>query len=693
MKKTEKTNDELLITLSNERKIYFDIIKNSSYKEKYELILNLIKDITKNITAFDISQLIESLKEYVKLYEDDPITKIKEAIFEFNKNIQNKTQKDASKTKIDENNFINQIFIETKDLIGCHIYYFVSKMFEHCEMLNYKSKFMTIKEEIIKSTHNLEEEFTKMKTENEIKENISKEEKEIKMKILDDYKNRYESMINKLGRDFDFFKKIIQFGGFIDFYEFCDMNLFKFEKVENNFLELKHIFPLIYFYQSYIKEKKYNFLIYKNSLENNDSKKKIFLFKDYNIFNNDIDKQDNQKNTNKQLIEEDEKEILNLLTKFGNEVNEKCDISNFIKQKYTYKSSFSFIPQIEIKFNDVKEITKDLIDDLKLKLDQIFQGKDIKIIEMKKGSLDLAISLNYLIQESLNNIQNNKIPPNKFLEALNETLHIETGNIKNILQDNLIIAQQDKQYKPNFINQNLLDLTTEESKDKLSKSIKEHYSQSDTQNNLFEIASNITPEDIKSFYDRLFQETKEQENNLCEIILNNEFQEYLREFETEFEKALRNSIFEYSTKFITYIYRNDEVYRAGKLHCNNLKTKFVFHGTKSWCISRILASNFIDAKCHYFGVGAYFTDLLDYSWFYAAESNTFKFKNVGRIPQLKESFSIIASEIYYDNSKFDRVYDKSKRDQTIPKNGIRHVCVDYNGKEISMNKFQNYKGL
>ena len=334
-----------------------------------------------------------------------------------------------------------------------------------------------------------------------------------------------------------------------------------------------------------------------------------------------------------------------------------------------------------------------MIDDLKLKLDQIFQGKDIKIIEMKKGSLDLAISLNYLIQESLNNIQNNKIPPNKFLEALNETLHTETGNIKNILQDNLIIAQQDKQYKPNFINQNLLDLTTEESKDKLSKSIKEHYSQSDTQNNLFEIASNITPEDIKSFYDRLFQETKEQENNLCEIILNNEFQEYLREFETEFEKALKNSIFEYSTKFITYIYRNDEVYRAGKLHCNNLKTKFVFHGTKSWCISRILASNFIDAKCHYFGVGAYFTDLLDYSWFYAAESNTFKFKNVGRIPQLKESFSIIASEIYYDNSKFDRVYDKSKRDQTIPKNGIRHVCVDYNGNEISMNKFQNYKGF
>ena len=148
-------------------------------------------------------------------------------------------------------------------------------------------------------------------------------------------------------------------------------------------------------------------------------------------------------------------------------------------------------------------------------------------------------------------------------------------------------------------------------------------------------------------YQKLFQETKAQQNDLCDIILNNDFQEYLKAFESEFEKALRNSIFEYNTKFITYIYRNDEAYRTGKLHCNNIRTKFVFHGTKSSSISRILAGNFLHASVHFFGIGAYFTDLLDYSWFYAAETdNEFeKFKNVSRIPKINESFSLVASEI------------------------------------------------
>ena len=53
-----------------------------------------------------------------------------------------------------------------------------------------------MKEDLLKNIQNLEEEFLKMKKENEVKEDLKKEEKEEKMKILDEYKNRYESMIN-----------------------------------------------------------------------------------------------------------------------------------------------------------------------------------------------------------------------------------------------------------------------------------------------------------------------------------------------------------------------------------------------------------------------------------------------------------------------------------------------------------------
>ena len=691
MKKQEKSKDDLLISLSNEKKIYIESIKNGSYKEKYENILELIKIISKNIESADINQLIDTIKQYINLNEDEPLNKIKVIILEYNGNIQKiKSIDNSTKPIIDEVLFLNQIILELNDLIGCHVYYFISKMFEYCEILNFKIKYHSMKEDLLKNIQNLEEEFLKMKKENEIKEDLKKEEKEEKMKILDEYKNRYECMINNKGRDFEFYKKIVHSGGLIDFFEFCDRNLLEFEKYENNYVELKYIFPLIYFYKTYIEEKKYNFLIYKNNIENNNSEKKFSLFKDYNLFKIKTDKEDNL-----DLIKEDEKEIMELLTKFENDVVEKCDLSNFVKNKLTFNSSFSFIPQIEIKFNDVKDITKDLIDDLILKLNQMFEGKDIKIVEMKKGSLDLAIALNYLIQEAFNDINLNNISSDKFLEILNQTLNIKTGNIKNILQDNLVIAQQDKQFKPDFINQNLLDLTTEESKDKLSKTIKEHFSQNDNQNNIFEVAQNITPSDIKSFYEKLFQETKSQQNDLCDIILNNEFQEYLRAFESEFEKALRNSIFEYNTKFITYIYRNDEAYRAGKLHCNNLNTKFVFHGTRSWCISRILSGNFCHANVHFFGIGAYFTDLLDYAWFYAAETDgqKGKFKNVSRIPQLKESFSLIASEIYFDKSKFEQVYDMAKENQTVPKNGIRHVCVNFGGNEIPKKLLKNYNGF
>ena len=103
----------------------------------------------------------------------------------------------------------------------------------------------------------------------------------------------------------------------------------------------------------------------------------------------------------------------------------------------------------------------------------------------------------------------------------------------------------------------------------------------------------------------------------------------------------------------------------------------------------------MDANVHFFGKGTYFTDLLDYAWFYATktENKKEKFKNVGRIPHVKESFSFIASEIYFDNSLFEQVYDMSKKEQTVPKNCIRHVCVNYQGRPLQKNNLQKYNGF
>ena len=151
MKKQEKSKDDLLISLSNEKKIYIESIKNGSYKEKYENILELIKIISKNIESADINQLIDTIKEYINFNEEEPLNKIKVIILEYNENIQKIKSKDNStKPIIDEVLFINQIILELKDLIGCHIYYFISKMFGYYEALNYKLKYQSMKEDLLK---------------------------------------------------------------------------------------------------------------------------------------------------------------------------------------------------------------------------------------------------------------------------------------------------------------------------------------------------------------------------------------------------------------------------------------------------------------------------------------------------------------------------------------------------------------
>ena len=107
---------------------------------------------------------------------------------------------------------------------------------------------------------------------------------------------------------------------------------------------------------------------------------------------------------------------------------------------------------------------------------------------MKKGSLYLVLALNYLIQESLQNINTFNISSDELLRALGDSLNLETSNVKDMIQDNLVICQQDKEFKPDFVNKNLMDLTSEESKDQLSESIKKHFLE---HNQIFGLQSNL----------------------------------------------------------------------------------------------------------------------------------------------------------------------------------------------------------
>ena len=113
--------------------------------------------------------------------------------------------------------------------------------------------------------------------------------------------------------------------------------------------------------------------------------------------------------------------------------------------------------------------------------------------------------------------------------------------------------------------------------------------------------------------------------------------------DTQFEEALKNSVFEYNTKYIAHIYRHDENYNSGKLRCKNTKSKILFHGTNSCSISMILAGQFRESKTAIFGPGVYFSDLLDYTWFYADDSGKAgSRKNFYTIPKINATTAKIA---------------------------------------------------
>ena len=89
------------------------------------------------------------------------------------------------------------------------------------------------------------------------------------------------------------------------------------------------------------------------------------------------------------------KELIKSINRYFNEEKIKeFDLNNFAllyeykdKIKSIYKRTYDFIPKIKLIFNDVQIIDKEILDSLNTKIKELFNENDIKIIEIKKGSL------------------------------------------------------------------------------------------------------------------------------------------------------------------------------------------------------------------------------------------------------------------------------------------------------------------
>ena len=152
------------------------------------------------------------------------------------------------------------------------------------------------------------------------------------------------------------------------------------------------------------------------------------------------------------------------------------------------------------------------------------------------------------------------------------------------------------------------------------------------------------------------------QNDIKEIndikFLLSKYNDHIKLFDKEFEKAKRESIFEFSIISLVIIEReNIEKFEQERKKCPNRVEKILFHGTSIEPISCILTGLFKKSVDRHYqhGKGVYFTDFLDYCWFYGGNEGNRANKN--KIPKVEDNFTLIACSIYYNQEGYRKVKD------------------------------------
>ena len=160
--------------------------------------------------------------------------------------------------------------------------------------------------------------------------------------------------------------------------------------------------------------------------------------------------------------------------------------------------------------------------------------------------------------------------------------------------------------------------------------------------------------------DMLMQFLKKEDLNFINDIKERliDYNEYIKLFEKDFEERKRNSIFEFSIISLVVMEREDfQTFEKERKNCPNRIDKILYHGTSIEPISCILTGYFRKSvdRCYQHGKGVYFTDTLDYCWFYGGEKSNRC--NGNEIPKIGKTFTLIANSIYYNKKGFRQVYD------------------------------------
>ena len=145
-------------------------------------------------------------------------------------------------------------------------------------------------------------------------------------------------------------------------------------------------------------------------------------------------------------------------------------------------------------------------------------------------------------------------------------------------------------------------------------------------------------------------------------------------FNNEFVKTNKESFIEFSVISLVIIEREDfEKFDIERQKCPNREERILYHGTNIEPISSILTGLYrksLKSWNSIIGKGVYFTDSLDYAWYYGGKDNRTNFYS---IPKVDDTFTVIMNYVYYDRYGAKQVNDDKR---TPDKNQINFAYAD-----------------
>ena len=249
---------------------------------------------------------------------------------------------------------------------------------------------------------------------------------------------------------------------------------------------------------------------------------------------------------------------------------------------------------------------------------------------------------------------------------LNEN-EIKVGNLTGILQLILI-----KHISANITNINAIkSIKIKEIIEELKIGLKmENNPEKDIQANLKENSGNNIIEysnyvcslikDEKDIYELLNYVDPNKKNEIMKYwTILTIYEEFNKRFHKDLLKAIEESYFDYSLIALSiYEQANRKEYIEAMNSCPNKVVKYLFHGTQIDPVSKIITGGFKYTRKAFYGMGIYFSDMLDYVGFYAGGNNyDNRRKNFGKILPVNTNFSCVSAEIYYNKGAKRDIFD------------------------------------